>query len=62
MQTTSHFERKKQIQFAIAIAALNGGQPTAFTQNLLSQYEQGDITSTQLKRAIVEKYKQKNHE
>lgn len=62
MQTTSRFERKKQIQFAVAMAALNGGQPTVCTQTLLNQYEHGDITSIQLKRAIVEKYTQKNHE
>ncbi len=62
MQQTSRFERKKQIQFAVAMAALNGGQSTLCTQTLLNQYEHGDITSTQLKRAIVEKYMQKNKE
>lgn len=62
MQQTSRFERKKQIQFAVAMATLNGGQPTVCTQKLLNQYEHSDITSSQLKRAIVEKYTQKNHE
>lgn len=62
MQQTSRLERKKQIQFAIAMAALNGAQPTVRTRTLLNQYEHGDITSAQLKRAIVEKYMQKIHE
>lgn len=37
------------------MAALNGGHPTVCTQTLLNHYEHGDITSTQLKQAIVEK-------
>lgn len=56
MQTSSRLKRQKQIQFAVDMAALNGGKPTAFTQKLLNQYEHGEITYTQLKRAILEKY------
>ena len=56
MNTNSRLERQKQIQFAVGMAALDGGKPTAFTQNLLKQYETGQITSDQLKQAILQKY------
>jgi len=38
------------------MAAIDGGKPIAFTQNLLNQYENGQVSSSQLKQAIVEKY------
>ena len=56
MNTNSRLERQKQIQFAVGMAALDGGKPTAFTQNLLNQYENGQVTSSQLKQAILQKY------
>ena len=49
-------ERQKQVEFAVGIAAIDGGKPSAFTRNLLNQYEQGQVSSSQLKQAIVEKY------
>ena len=49
-------ERQKQVEFAVGMAAIDGGKPSAFTQNLLNQYEQGQVSSSQLKQAIVEKY------
>lgn len=56
MNTNSRLERQKQIQFAVGMAALDGGKPTAFTKNLLNQYETGQVTSGQLKQAILQKY------
>ena len=56
MKINSRLERQKQIQFAVGMAALDGGKPTDFTQNLLNQYENGQITSAQLKQAILKKY------
>ncbi|MEK4082220.1 antitoxin VbhA family protein [Solibacillus sp. FSL K6-1126] len=56
MKDNSRLERQKQIQFAVGIVALDGGNPSAFTRNLLKPYELGQITSTQLKQAIVQKY------
>ena len=56
MKDNSRLERKKQIQFAIDMAALNGGNPSTYTKNLLKQYELGQINSGQLKQAIVHKY------
>lgn len=56
MKNHSRLERQKQIQFAIEMAALDGGKPSIFTQNLLHQYENGQITSGQLKQAILQKY------
>ena len=56
MNINSRLERQKQIQFAVGMAALDGGKPTPFTQNLLNQYENGQITSSQLKQAILQKY------
>ncbi len=49
-------ERQKQVEFAVGMAAIDGGKPSAFTRNLLNQYEQGQVSSSQLKQAIVEKY------
>ena len=56
MKEYSRLERQKQIQFALGMAALDGGKPSTFTQNLLNQYENGLITSGQLKQAILQKY------
>lgn len=49
-------ERKKRVEFAVGLAAIDGSKPTAYTQNLLEQYETGEITASQIKQAIIEKY------
>lgn len=49
----------KQIQFAVGMAAFDGEKLTTFTQMLLNPYENGRITSGQLKQAmqaILQKY------
>lgn len=56
MKGNSRLERQKQIQFAVGMAALNGGKPSLFTQNLLNQYENGQVISGQLKQAVLQKY------
>lgn len=56
MKENSRLERKKQVQFAVGMAAIDGGKPSTFTQNLLNQYENGQVSSSQLKQAIIEKY------
>lgn len=56
MNENSQQERQKQIEFAVGMAAIDGGKPSAFTKNLLNQYENGQVSSSQLKQAIVEKY------
>ena len=56
MNENISIERQKQVEFAVGMAAIDGGKPSAFTQNLLNQYEQGLVSSSQLKQAIVEKY------
>ncbi|GEK35586.1 antitoxin VbhA family protein [Kurthia sibirica] len=56
MNIYSHLDRKKQVQFAVGMAALDGGTPSAFTKNLLTEYENGRVTSDQLKQAILKKY------
>ncbi|WOV83791.1 hypothetical protein PGH26_13040 [Sporosarcina jeotgali] len=56
MNENSRRERQKQVEFAVGMAAIVGGKPNAFTKNLLNQYENGQVTSSQLKQAIVEKY------
>lgn len=56
MKVNSRLERQKQIQFAVGMAALDGGKPTTFTQNLLNQYENGEVSSSQLKQAILKRY------
>ena len=56
MNENISIERQKQVEFAVGMAAIDGGKPSAFTQNLLNQYEKGLVSSSQLKQAIVEKY------
>ncbi|WP_332645349.1 hypothetical protein [Lysinibacillus sp. 54212] len=41
-----------QIQFTVGIAALDGGKPPAFTQNLLNPYEDGQGIASQFKQAL----------
>ena len=57
MKVKSRLERQQQIQFAIGMAALDGGKPTIFTQNLLKKYENGDISSSQLKQTILQQFR-----
>lgn len=56
MTLNSNPERQKRVRFAVGMAAIDGGKPTAFTQNLLKQYENGEVSESQLKKAIVDKY------
>ena len=49
-------ERHNRIQFAVGMAAIDGGKPSAFTQKLLNQYENGEISSSHLKKMIFDKY------
>ncbi len=56
MNKNSRIERQKQVEFAVGMAAIDGGKPSVFTKNLLNQYEEGQVSSSQLKQAIVEKY------
>lgn len=56
MKENTREERKKQIDFAVGMAAIDGGKPSAFTKELLKQYETGQLSAAQLKQAIVEEY------
>lgn len=56
MNENSRTERQKQVEFAVGMAANDGGKPSVFTKKLLNQYEDGQVSSSQLKQAIVEKY------
>lgn len=56
MKENLRLKRQKQVNFAVGMASIDGGQPSSFTKNLLIQYENGSITSKELKKAIVEKY------
>ncbi|WP_394122003.1 antitoxin VbhA family protein [Planococcus donghaensis] len=49
-------DRKTRVGFAVGLAAIDGGKPTVYTENLLEQYETGEITASQVKQAIIEKY------
>lgn len=52
----SNSERQKRVRFAVGMAAIDGEKPTAFTQNLLKQYENGKVSESKLKKAILDKY------
>lgn len=56
MKENSRLNRQKQVNFAVGMAGIDGGKPSAFTENLLKQYENGQVSPSDLKQAIVEKY------
>jgi len=56
MKDNSRLKRQKQINFAVGMASIDGGHPSSFTKRLLTQYENGSISSKELKKAIVKKY------
>ncbi len=56
MNLDSRPERQKRVRFAVGMAAIDGGKPTAFTQKLLEQYENGELTESQFKKAIFDRY------
>lgn len=56
MNETPQEERQKRVQFAVGMAAIDGGKPTDFTKGLLKQYENGEVSAKHLKQAIIEKY------
>lgn len=56
MKTNSRLARQKRVQFAVGMAAIDGGKPTEFTRNLLKQYENGEVSASDLKKAVVSKY------
>lgn len=61
MDLNKKTDRQRLIQFAIGMAAIDGGKPTDFTQNLLSRYENGEISASYLQQAILEKYAKVSH-
>lgn len=56
MKENTPEKRKKQIDFAVGMAGIDGGKPSAFTKELLKQYETGQLSAAQLKQAIVDEY------
>ena len=56
MELTSQEEHQKRVQFAVGMAAIDGGKPTDFTKGLLKQHENGEVSAKHLKQAIIEKY------
>ncbi|WP_438313625.1 antitoxin VbhA family protein [Sporosarcina sp. FA9] len=46
MNENSRTEGQKQVEFAVRMAAIDGGKPSAFTKNLLNQYENGQVSSS----------------
>lgn len=54
-------ERQKRVKFAVGMAAIDGGKPTDFTQSLLKQYENGEVSAKYLKQAIIENEAKGSH-
>ncbi|MCG3088380.1 antitoxin VbhA family protein [Sporosarcina cyprini] len=48
--------RIKNVNFAVGMAAIDGGKPTPFTKDLLDQYEDGKISAADLRKAVLNKY------
>ena len=44
------------MEFAVGLAAIDSGKTTVYMENLLEQYENGEITVSQVKQAIIETY------
>jgi len=57
MLVTSRLKRQNDIKFAVGMASLDGGKPIAFTQGLLKKYENGSISSKELKENIIKEYR-----
>lgn len=55
MKDELRLKRQKQINFAVGMASIDGGRPNTFTKELLAHYEEGSISSKELKKAIIEK-------
>lgn len=56
MKDNSRLERQKQVNFAVGMAAIDGGKPSSFTKKLLNQYESGQLSTNELKQEILKKY------
>ncbi|TCI77717.1 hypothetical protein EVJ20_07075 [Exiguobacterium sp. SH0S1] len=56
MDKLSYVERQKQVKFAVGMAEIDGGITSSFTQKLLERYETGEVSSGQLKQAILDHY------
>lgn len=46
MQVTSRLKRQSEIEFAVGMAAIDGGKPSVFTQGLLKKYKKDYINRT----------------
>lgn len=55
-KATTRSKREKRVRFAVGMAAIDGGKPTAFTQNLLRQYEAGTVSASDVRKSILAKY------
>lgn len=47
--------RAKSIKNAIAIAAMEGGRPSAFCLELLALYESGEISGVEMRKRMLDK-------
>lgn len=56
MKANLCLKRRKEINFAVGMASIDGGRPSSFTKKLLAQYEKGSISSQELKKEIEKKY------
>lgn len=56
MKDELRLQRRQNINFAVGMASIDGGQPSSFTKELLAQYENGLISAKELKIAIERKY------
>lgn len=55
-QDMKRASREKKVRFAVGMAAIDGGKPTPYTESLLRRYESGEISSADLRKAILSKY------
>jgi putative transcriptional regulator len=51
-------ERAANVKLAIAIATLDAPQPSEYSQNLLKQYVDGNISEKEMLQKTIDKYKE----
>lgn len=56
MEENIRLKRQKEIEFAVGLASIDGGQASLYTEQLLNQYKQGVLSAREVREAIVKEY------
>lgn len=56
MKDNIRLKRQKEIEFALGLASIDGGQASSYTEQLLKQYKEGMLSAREVREAIVKEY------